>query len=70
MFTKNPQPGEARRWLRQAEADLVAASNDLSSGNPSYEWACFKCHQVKKIYFIHLLLIVLKIKVNNDEVRR
>ena len=68
--TKNPQPGEARRWLRQAEADLVAASNDLSSGNPSYEWACFKCHQVKKIYFIHLLLIVLKIKVNNDEVRR
>ena len=68
--TKNPQPGEARRWLRQAEADLVAASNDLSRRNPSYEWACFKCHQVKNIYFIHLLLIVLKIKVNNDEVRK
>lgn len=68
--TKNPQPGEARRWLRQAEADLAAASNDLSRRNPSYEWACFKCHQVKNIYFIHLLLIVLKIKVNNDEVRK
>ena len=68
--TKNPQPGEARRWLRQAEADLAAASNDLSRRDPSYEWACFKCHQVKNIYFIHLLLIVLKIKVNNDEVRK
>lgn len=43
--TKNPQPCEARRWLRQAEADWGAASNDLSTGNPSYEWACFKCHQ-------------------------
>ncbi|PFX28348.1 sacsin-like [Stylophora pistillata] len=43
--SKNPQPCEARRWLRQAEADLRAASNDLSTGNPSYEWACFKCHQ-------------------------
>lgn len=42
---KNPQPGEAKRWLRQAEADLVAASNDLATSKPSYEWACFKCHQ-------------------------
>ena len=53
--TKNPQPGEARRWLRQAEADLVAVSNDVSTGNPSYEWACFKCHQVKRFIFIYLL---------------
>ena len=55
--TKNPQPGEARRWLRQAEADLVAVSNDVSTGNPSYEWACFKCHQVKRFIFIYLLLL-------------
>lgn len=43
--TKNPQPGEASRWFRQAEADLRAAKKDLMTGNPSYEWACFKSHQ-------------------------
>ena len=42
----NPQPGEARRWFRQAEADLAAVVNDTDTGNPSYEWACLKCHQV------------------------
>jgi len=42
---KNPQPGEASRWFRQAEADLRAAGKDLADDNPSYEWACFKCHQ-------------------------
>lgn len=41
----NPQPGEAKRWLRQAYADLEAVDNDISSGKPSFEWACFKCHQ-------------------------
>ena len=46
---KNPQPGEARRWLRQAEADLTAADNDLATEKPSYEWVCFKCHQVRTI---------------------
>ena len=45
---KNPQPGEARRWFRQAEADLEAGANELMFNRPSYEWACFKCHQVKK----------------------
>ena len=44
---KNPQPGEASRWLRQAEADLRAAGKDLATGNPSFEWACFKSHQVR-----------------------
>ena len=44
---KNPQPGEARRWFRQAKADVVAVENDIVHGNPSYEWACFKCHQVR-----------------------
>ena len=43
---KNPQPGEARRWLRQAKADIAATENDIVYQRPSYEWACFKCHQV------------------------
>lgn len=43
----NPQPGEARRWFRQAKADIAAVENDIVYGNPSYEWACFKCHQVR-----------------------
>ena len=42
----NPQPGQARRWFRQAEADLNSVVNDIHTGNTSYEWACFKCHQV------------------------
>ena len=46
---KNPQPGEAKRWFRQAEADLKAANKDLAADNPSYEWACFKCHQVRSL---------------------
>ena len=43
---KNPQPREARRWFKQAVADIQAASNDIIYERPSYEWACFKCHQV------------------------
>ena len=43
---KNPQPGQARRWFRQAEADLRAVKQDLAVETPSYEWACFKSHQV------------------------
>lgn len=41
----NPQPREARRWFRQAQADLAAVENDINTVKPSYEWACFKCHQ-------------------------
>ena len=48
--TTNPQPQEARRWFRQAEADLAAADNDIATMKPSYEWACFKCHQVRILY--------------------
>jgi len=44
---RNPQPGEARRWFRQAKADMAAAENDIAYSRPSYEWACFKCHQVR-----------------------
>ena len=44
---KNPQPREARRWFKQATADFEAANNDIIYERPSYEWACFKCHQVR-----------------------
>ena len=43
----NPQPREARRWFRQAQADLAAVENDINTVTPSYEWACLKCHQVR-----------------------
>ena len=43
----NPQPGEAKRWFRQAEDDLAASRNDIETHSPSYVWACFKCHQVR-----------------------
>ena len=45
--SSNPQPGEAERWYKQAKADLEAGENEIDSGKPSYEWVCFKCHQVK-----------------------
>ena len=51
--SRNPQPGEAKRWLRQASADLEAVDNDINSEKPSYEWACFKCHQVNVRPFRH-----------------
>ena len=44
FHSKNPQPREAARWLRQAKHDLDAARSDFAG--PGYEWACFKCHQV------------------------
>ena len=46
---RNSQPGEARRWFRQAEADLEAGSREFSFGRDSHEWVCFKCHQVSYI---------------------
>ena len=45
--SSNPQPGEAERWYKQAKADLEAGGNEIDSDRPSYEWVCFKCHQVK-----------------------
>ena len=43
----NPQPGEARRWLRQAKADIDAAMNDEGCGRCcAFEWACYKYYQV------------------------
>ena len=46
---KNPQPEEAKRWLRQADADLESCSRERASTTDSFEWLCFKCHQVKSI---------------------
>ena len=43
---RNSQRGESRRWFRQAEADLEAGTREFSFGRHSYEWICFKCHQV------------------------
>ncbi|MCM8779128.1 MAG: HEPN domain-containing protein [Candidatus Omnitrophica bacterium] len=34
---------EAKRWLRQAEADLKAAKDSLEDGN--FEWSCFQAQQ-------------------------
>lgn len=34
---------EAKKWLRQAEADLKAAGNSLKT--LSYEWSCFQSQQ-------------------------
>ena len=62
---KNPQPGEARRWFRQAEADLAAADNDLGTEKPSYEWVCFKCHQVRTIF--HACVFALRCTINTFE---
>jgi sacsin len=36
----NPQPGEAKRWIRQANYDLQAANGEVA-----HEWICYKCHQ-------------------------
>jgi HEPN domain-containing protein len=33
----------ASKWLRQAEADLLAAKDSLDHGH--HEWACFQCQQ-------------------------
>ena len=55
----NPQPGEARRWFRQAEADIVAVENDITCRKPSYEWACLKCHQVQ-LTFVSILHFATK----------
>ncbi|CAH3193171.1 unnamed protein product [Porites evermanni] len=63
----NPQPGQARRWFRQAEADLNAVVNDVHTGNASYEWACFKCHQAaeKALKAAQYATDAFKTKVHN-----
>ena len=40
---ENPQPGQAKRWYRQAKYDYQAAN---SVAGDYCEWICFACHQV------------------------
>ena len=47
---RNPQPGEAKRWFRQAKADLQAGSEELCFSTSSCEWICFKFHQVNSTF--------------------
>ena len=44
--SSNPQPAQAKRFLRQAQEDLRSADNDYEVREPAYEWVCFKAHQV------------------------
>jgi hypothetical protein len=47
--SSNPQPAQAKRFLKQAQEDLRAADNDYDVSYPAYEWVCFKSHQVRDI---------------------
>jgi sacsin len=47
----NPQPGEGRRWFRQAEADVGAAQDARESCRRGFNWICFQCHQVTSDIF-------------------
>ena len=57
----NPQPGEGRRWLRQAEMDMRAANNDEVAGSEAYEWACYKYYQVT--FLLHLQQLLTEIVI-------
>ena len=46
---RGSQPGQARRWLRQAEYDFQSATLDKPSST-ACNWACYKCHQVYNNY--------------------
>ena len=58
--SSNPQPNHAKRFLKQAQEDLRSTDNDYDAKEPSYEWACFKAHQVStaaiSILFYSVLL--------------
>ena len=50
---RHPNPEEARRWIRQAEWDVLSARKDSLSH--FYEWSCYKYHQVR--FFSHSILV-------------
>lgn len=59
---KGSQPEQAKIWFRQAEYDFQASTSDKSQQG-AYNWACYKCHQVRckllcifNIYFFMLFL--------------
>ncbi|XP_062586454.1 sacsin-like isoform X2 [Saccostrea cucullata] len=41
---RGSQPGQAKRWFKQADIDFKAAFTDLNGPN-AYNWTCYKCHQ-------------------------
>ncbi|PVD20278.1 hypothetical protein C0Q70_20775 [Pomacea canaliculata] len=41
----NKQPGEGRRWFRQAQADLRFALTTRESFQQGHNWICYNCHQ-------------------------
>ncbi|XP_076453314.1 sacsin-like [Babylonia areolata] len=41
----NPQPGEARRWFRQAKADVAVAQAARGLYERGHNWICYQCHQ-------------------------
>jgi len=45
--SSNPQPAQARRFLRQAQEDYRSAGHDFDATEPSYEWVTFKVYQVR-----------------------
>lgn len=45
----NKQPGEGRRWFRQAQADLRFALTTRESFQQGHNWICYNCHQVNTI---------------------
>lgn len=42
---KGSQPEQAKLWFRQAEYDFRASTSDKNQSE-TYNWACYKCHQV------------------------
>ncbi|ELT96105.1 hypothetical protein CAPTEDRAFT_195081 [Capitella teleta] len=49
--SSNPQPAQAKRFLRQAQEDLRATDNDYETKEPAFEWVCFKAHQAAEKAF-------------------
>jgi sacsin len=45
-----PHPGQAKRWMRQAQADLDAARAARGTSDRGRNWICYMCHQVKSYY--------------------
>ena len=67
--SSNPQPAQARRFLRQAQEDYRSAGHDFDATEPSYEWVTFKVYQVRRLlsrilsfrvcFYMYALLLIL-----------
>jgi sacsin len=64
----NPQPSEARRWMKQAKYDLEAASNGYVI---AYEWTSYMCYQVRPFTLPYALSVyaVLTAEFNPSDCR-